>query len=425
MRTKNSFRGQVLGGKRGVIVDKRLTKNEAVFKALTGQTVDGFNAICAVYEPKFLVSEHARLRNQDRIRGIGAGARHQLSIRDRVAVTLVSTKKDQQIASAVFGISPSAVSKIVKRHRDELAVVVEREEKRLAISGAAAEAAAEAAAAKAERPRQPEPRARGAAAAPARAGRAKRPPPPKDPQPDLEEIGRELEEEREWALRNPTLSLLYPGGEASVDFTMFDVLRPIDKDDRGEWYTYKKRHAGKVLIVTNRWGRLGYRSDRFPGSHNDQSLAPVCLPGGLLRRLRHTMADGSFAAHAAQADYNMLIPFKNPRKGELGGDKKAYNKWQRSRRAIVENAIPALKRYNSLSMTKCADHDKFNSCLRLVCALVNFRTTRRRFGLSPGGQVPEREIKPCPVPAWTVKRQRVFHHGTKKSRPYSARPPIP
>ena len=176
--------------------------------------------------------------------------------------------------------------------------------------------------------------------------------------------------------------------------------------------------------MTNRWGRIGRRTGRFPGSHNDQSLAPACLPGNLLRRLRHTHADGSFATHAARADYNMLTPFANPRKGELGDDKKAFNKWQRGRRAIVENVIPDLKRYNSLKMTRCADYDGFESRLRLVCALVNYRRSRRRFA-PPDKQVPERELKPCPFPAWAVKRQRVFHHGTKKSRPYSARPPIP
>ena len=407
MRYKTTFPKQALEGRRDGDVVDGLAKHKDTFKGVTGYTPDEFFAACSAYAPKFLASEHARLRKRDRARGIGAGARHELSIRDRVGVVMVATKKDQQTASAVFQISPSAVSKIVARHGGELSKVLEQATKQIIASGVAAEAAAEAG-------QSQEPGAERAA------GRAQKA--------DAAEAGQdprreEIEAEREWAKRNPTLALLYPGGEASVDFTDFDAYRPTDKGDRKEWYSRKKRHAGKVLLVTNRWGMVGKWTGRFPGSHNDQSLAPVCLPHSLLSRLRHSLGDGSFRAHAARAAYNMLTPFPNPRKGKLGDDKKAFNKWQRGRRAVVENSIPDFKRYNSIMLTRCGDYEGFNNLFRLVCSLVNFRRATRRFG-TLGRKVPERALRPCPVPKWTVKREREFHHGTKKSRPYSARPPI-
>lgn len=409
MRYKEAFPSQVLDGRRGGNEVDKLARYIDTFRGMTGYTPKEFFAACAEYIPKFLTSEHARLRDRDRTRGIGAGARHELSIWDRVGVVLVATKKDQQTASAVFQISPSAVSKIVARHGEDIAKVMEQVVKRIIVAGAAAEAAAEAGQS-AQAKKAGARRSAQAKAGDSEAGQSA-------------QMEAELEEEREWARRNPTLAPFYPGGEASVDFTDFDTYRPVDKDDRKEWYSRKKRHAGKTLIVTNRWGCVGGWTGRFPGSHNDQGLAPVCLPHALLARLRRSFADGSFRAHAARAGYNMLTPFPNPRKGKLDGRKKAFNKWQRGRRAIVENAIPDFKRYNSIMRTRCGDHEGFNRKFRLVCSLVNFRRAVRRFGIL-GRQVPERKLKPCPVPEWTVKRPRVFHHGTAKSRPYSARPPI-
>ena len=418
MRYKNAFPSQVLDGRRdGNVVDD-LAKHRDTFTGMTGYAPEEFFAACSAYAPEFLTKEHARLRGRDRIRGIGAGARHELSIWDRAGVVMVAAKKDQLTASALFRISPSAVSKIVARHREDFTKVLERTTRRIVLSGTAAEAAAAAEAeaeAEAEEGRaQKRGDKRAAAAEQAEAGAAEA---GQDPRRE------EIAEEREWARRNPTLSLLYPGGEASVDFADFDTYRPTDKGDRKEWYSRKKRHAGKVLLVTNRWGMVGAWKGRFPGSHNDQSLIPACLPYALLGRLLHSLGDGSFSAHAARAGYNMLTPFPNPRKGELPDDKKAFNKWQRGRRAIVENSIPDFKRYNSIMRTRCGDHDGFNKKFGLVCALVNFRRATRRFG-TLGKTVPEREIKACPVPEWTKKRQRVFRHGTKKSKPCSVRPPI-
>lgn len=144
MRYKTTFSKQALDGRRDVNVVDGLAKFKDMFKGMVGYTPDEFFAACFAYVPKFLASEHARLRKPDRVRGIGAGARHELSIWDRIGVVMVAAKKNQQTASAAFLVSPSAVSKIVARHGEELSKVLAQMTKRIIVSGAAAEAAAEA-----------------------------------------------------------------------------------------------------------------------------------------------------------------------------------------------------------------------------------------------------------------------------------------
>ena len=88
----------------------------------------------------------------------------------------------------------------------------------------------------------------------------------------------QLEAEGEWAWCNPTLSLLCPGGEASVDFIDFGAYRPTGKGDRKEWYSREKRRAGKILLLTNRGGGV-YRETggHVPGLPQRSESVP-CLP---------------------------------------------------------------------------------------------------------------------------------------------------
>src|ERR671926_339722 len=71
-----------------------LTRSAAVFRAMTGLSVEQFDALAAEVVPRLAAAEQRRLQRAERQRARGAGHPFALSRRDHLLLTVVWLRRD-------------------------------------------------------------------------------------------------------------------------------------------------------------------------------------------------------------------------------------------------------------------------------------------------------------------------------------------
>jgi hypothetical protein len=292
---------------------QHLTRSGAVFRAMTGLSVEQFDALYAEVAPQFAVAEQRRLTRAERQRAIGGGHPFGLTWRDQVLLTVVWLRRYpiNAVLGWLFGIEETTALRTVRRWLPLLE------------------------AAGLDTMRLPDP------------GKGNRP--------DLDDLLRET-----------------PGLAVIVDTFEQRVQRPRDRAVADTYYSGKKKqHTLKTQVaIDERDGRIVDLPPSVPGPTNDLALL---TKSGLLARLPDgvgALGDLAYVGLAALHPQG-ATPRRKPRGQPRPAEDVAYNTAFARRRVRVEHTIGRLRAYQALSQTDRHHRRQYTSRTRAVAGLVN------------------------------------------------------
>ena len=300
---------------------EHLSQHPTVFKAVTGLSVKEFDKLTEDVLPKYAEAEETRLSRPDRKRAIGAGHPFTLKARDQILLTVVWLRvyPVHEVLGYLFGVSDSAVSRIIRR------VVPALEQ------------------AGRDSMRMPDP------------GRKRRK--------HLDDL---LEE-------TPELAVVIDSFEQKVQ-------RPPDNDEQKRYYSGKKKmHTLKSQVtVDEETGLIADVSDSVPGPTADINLLEQ---SGLLTRLPEGVGGigdlGYVGIHKLHPAGLGACPRRKPRGNPRPQEDVAYNTAFSRRRIIVENTIGRMRRYQSLTQPDRNHRQLHAERVVAIAGLVNRQMTHR------------------------------------------------
>lgn len=292
-----------------------LRKHPAVFRHLTGITVEVFDALAAEVVPAVEAAHRKALDRPDRQRAIGGGDDFDLPLVDHVLATIVWLRQypTQEVLGFLFGVSDSTA----KRAVDRCLPVLEKAGK--------------------DTMRMPDP------------GRGRR-------------------------KKLPTLLNDTPGLAVVIDSFEQRTQRP-KRRQRAYYSGKKKAHTLKTQVaVDEESGRIVDVSDAVPGRWADIKLLEKSR---LLARLPEGVGGigdlgyvGIGALHPAGLGAS---PRRKPRGKERPPEDRRYNRAFSRRRIIVEHGIGRLRRFAAVSQVNRHGRDRRRHGMRVraIAGLVN------------------------------------------------------
>ena len=133
-----------------------------------------------------------------------------------------------------------------------------------------------------------------------------------------------------------------------LDCTEQPIQRPgVDAIQREHYSGKKKRHTLKTEYVLTAKGRIASVSPSFPGSHHDLTVRRA---GPRLPARARLYGDSAYQGYDKEHP-NIDFPYKKPKKGELTGEEKEYNRGLSGFRVRVEHGIGRTKRFRIVAPT--------------------------------------------------------------------------
>lgn len=304
-----------------MITYDKLRLNKNAFKALTGLTIEEFDALYAKVEPVWVEAETRRLNRPDRQRAIGAGAKYSLDLATQLVMLFFWLRLYLTMTATgyFFSVDKATVSRNINRLLPLLRQISDEEFQ------------------------WPEP------------------------------LGEGRRKGVEQAIRD------YSDLFAIVDATEQPVQRSQDNEKQRAHYSgKKKRHTRKTAIVVNEHGLIRAVSDSTPGSVHDITH----LRGsGILSRIPKdvgVIGDAGFdGLHKDLPDHSVATTHKARRNHPLTEDQKLINRELSNTRIIVENVLCHLKHFRILAERFRHDVDIYDDVFRTVAGVVNVRTKNR------------------------------------------------
>ena len=291
----------------------RLSRQPAVFRALTGLSRRQFDALFQDVTPRLAAAEQARLSRPGRQRAIGGGHPFALPPRDQVLLTVVWLRRYPiyEVLGFLFGISQETAVRTVAR----VLPVLE--------------------AAGLDTMRLPDP------------GKGHRP--------HLDALLADT----------PELAVI-------VDTFEQRVQRPRNRAEADTYYSGKKKqHTLKSQVaIDERDGRIG---DVPPSVRGPTADLTLLKQSGLLERLPEgvgPLGDLAYVGIAALHPQG-ATPRRKPRGQPRPPDDIAYNTAFARRRVKVEHIIGRLRAYQALSQTDRHHRHHHTARVRAVAGLVN------------------------------------------------------
>jgi hypothetical protein len=168
----------------------------------------------------------------------------------------------------------------------------------------------------------------------------------------------------------------FPDVVAIVDATEQPTQRPQDPEAQQDHYSGKKRrHTLKTQIVVGPEGEIMDHSATVPGSKHDKKLYDERGVSERLNDDEAMMGDSGF--QGIQKDHRAVLPDKKPRGGALTDAQKARNRRISHYRIVVENTICQLKTFRVLAHVYRHARESHSDVFAIVAALVNRRIRRR------------------------------------------------
>ena len=168
--------------------------------------------------------------------------------------------------------------------------------------------------------------------------------------------------------------------EILVDATEQPIQRPSKKSKRKKYHSgKKKRFTIKTQLAVNKQGLILHLNNSVPGRKHDYKVFQESdLPDIIPKQSKCYLDSGYQGIQKDYPDLNSVIPFKRTRNHKkLTRSEKIQNKKQRKVRVKVEHVISRLKKYNVLSHIYRNSLQNYNSTIRFVVNIVNFRTLQR------------------------------------------------
>jgi len=294
----------------------RLSRKPRLFKSFTGLSVQQFDDIFKIIEPKYPKHEIKRLSyKRNREREIGGGRRFKLFVKDRVIMILVYYRLyiTYTLMEFLFGLDQSNVCRDIQK--------IER------------------------------------------LIRSCLPIPQK-----LYKVTRRLKTKEE-------VEQYFPGFMAFTDCTEQPIPKPEDRLRKRLYYSgKKKKHTVKNLYTVNQKGLIIYKTKhRQRGRRHDYRIYKKNHPE--LPNEVTSMFDLGFLG--VEKDYpkqKSSLPIKKE-KGcyELTTQEKEYNRNHSAKRIVIEHTICRIKKYrimNDVFRNRLRKYDKVSD---IVSGLVNYR----------------------------------------------------
>lgn len=168
----------------------------------------------------------------------------------------------------------------------------------------------------------------------------------------------------------------FPDVAAIVDATEQPTQRPQDPAEQKSHYSgKKKRHTLKTQVVVGPDGEMMGHSETVPGAKHDKTLYDDSGVGERLDDDEAMMGDKGF--QGIQKDRLAVLPDKKPKGGELTDAQKARNRRISHYRIVVENTICQLKTFRVLAHVYRHARASHSDVFAIVAVLVNRRIRRR------------------------------------------------
>jgi hypothetical protein len=304
-----------------IIQYNRLSQYPKVFQAMTGLRIvefeQGFSDLLPLYEP----AEVNRLSRAERRRAMGGGGDFELSVRDRVLLTVIWLRKypTHEVVGYLFGVSDSTVG----RYLGQILPLLET-------SGR-------------DTMRLPDP------------GRKRR---------------RQLDELLQ---ATPQLAVI-------IDTFEHRIQRPRQRTQADPYYSGKKKqHPLKSQVAVDEFS--GEIVDIAESSYGPTADLTLLKQSELLSRLPPEIGGLGDLAYVGLDQLHPqglgATPRRKPRGKPRPAEVLAYNTAFARRRIIVENSILPLRRYEALNQTDRNHRQQHTARVRAVAGLVN-RQIRHR-----------------------------------------------
>ncbi len=172
--------------------------------------------------------------------------------------------------------------------------------------------------------------------------------------------------------------------EILIDATEQPIQRPSKKSKRKKYHSgKKKRFTIKTQLAINKQGLIVHLNNSVPGRKHDYKVFQESdLPDIIPKQSKCYLDSGYQGIQKDYPDLNSIIPFKRTKNHKkLTRSEKIQNKKQRKIRVKVEHTISQLKKYNVLSHVYRNSLQNYNSTIRFVANIVNFRALQRLYSV--------------------------------------------
>ena len=297
-------------------VYETLRRRPAVFRSLTGMSLDEFEALYRQVVDDIERYEAARLERRNRQRAVGAGHQYQHDARNRLLMALIWLRvyPTYDVLGFIFALDKSNISRNLN---GVLAVL-------------------------------------------------------------REQVGDEIEWPDRARRKQKMEQFMqeFPEVAAIVDATEQPTQRPQDAEEQQRYYSgKKKRHTLKTQVVVGPDGEIMGYSDTVPGATHDKKLYDESGVSARLDEDEAMMGDSGF--QGIQKDHRAVLPDKKPRGGTLTDEQRARNRRISHYRIVVENTICQLKTFRVLAQVYRHARQSHSDVFAIVVALVNRRIRRR------------------------------------------------
>ena len=293
-------------------VYEKLCRRPAVFRNLTGLSIEEFEALYQQMVNDIERYDETRLERGERQRAVGAGRRYAHDVRNRLLMAMIWLRvyPTYEVLGFIFDLNKSNICRNLK---GVLTVLRER-------------LGAEVAWPDQERRKQ--------------------------------KMDRFMQE--------------FPEVAAIVDATEQPTQRPKDPEAQQDHYSGKKRrHTLKTQVVVAPDGEIMGHSATVPGAKHDKKLYDESGVNDRLNDDEAVMGDSGF--QGIQKDHRAVLPDKKPKGGALTDAQKARNRRLSHYRIVVENTICQLKTFRVLAHVYRHARTSHSNVFAIVAVLVNRR----------------------------------------------------
>jgi hypothetical protein len=297
-------------------VYEKLRRRPAVFRNLTGLSIDEFEVLYQQLVDDIERYDETRLEQRERQRAVGAGRRYEHEARDRLLMAMIWLRvyPTYEVMGFIFDLDKSNICRNLKG-----VLTVMREQ-----------------------------------------------------------LGDEVQWPDQTRRKQKMDQFMqeFPDVAAIVDATEQPTQRPQDPEAQKEHYSGKKRrHTLKTQIVVGPDGEIMDQRATVPGSKHDKKLYDERGVSDRLNDDEAMMGDSDF--QGIQKDHRAIWPDIKPKGGALTDAQKARNRRISHYRIVVENTICQLKTFRVLAHVYRHARESHSDVFAIVAALVNRRIRRR------------------------------------------------
>ena len=293
-------------------VYEKLCRRPAVFRNLTGLSIEEFEALYQQMVDDIERYDETRLERGERQRAVGAGRRYAHDVRNRLLMAMIWLRvyPTYEVLGFIFDLNKSNICRNLK---GVLTVLRERLGDEVAWP---------------------------------------------DQERRKQKMDRFMQE--------------FPEVAAIVDATEQPTQRPKDAEAQKDHYSgKKKRHTLKTQVVVGPDGEIMGHSATVPGAKHDKKLYDESGVNDRLNDDEAVMGDSGF--QGIQKDHRAVLPDKKPKGGALTDAQKARNRRLSHYRIVVENTICQLKTFRVLAHVYRHARTSHSNVFAIVAVLVNRR----------------------------------------------------